>query len=235
MIESALMRTDGNGTLPAAPAPHPAIVLIPDVRGLYAHYRDVAQRFASEGFATLALDVYSREGAPEISDVASALRWMRGLPDERVLGDVGGAVGFLAERPDVRSEAVGITGFCMGGQYTLMAACSVPGIAAAVSWYGMLSYAEKSAHKPRSPLDMAAALACPYLGFFGADDGLSPEQDVERLRKALQGTGKQFEIVTYAGAGHAFFNDSRPDGYRPEAAADSWKRALAFFRRHLTS
>src|SRR6185369_17588430 len=100
----------------------PALVLIHDVRGLYDHYLDVARRFAAAGFYTLAVDLYSREGPPELPDMASVFRWMRELPDARVIGDIDAAVAFLAAQPMVRSDAIGITGFCMGGQYALMAA-----------------------------------------------------------------------------------------------------------------
>ena len=212
---------------------HPGLILIPDVRGLVEHYRDVARRFAAEGFCTLAVDLYSREGAPALPDMAAVFRWMRELPDPRVLDDLGAAVAYLGQRPETTGRRIGITGFCMGGQYALMAACSVPGLDACVSWYGMLRYAERDERKPASPLDLAPRLACPYLGLFGAEDGLIPVADVEELRRILAGAGKTFEIRTYAGAGHAFFNDTRPDAYRPEAAADAWSRALAFLDRHL--
>ena len=213
--------------------PFPGVVLIPDVRGLSEHYRDVARRLAGEGFVALAIDLYSREGAPELPDMPSVFRWMRALPDSRVLADVAAAVATLAARPDVRAGAVGVTGFCMGGQFALMAACSVPGLAACVSWYGMLRYAETDAVKPRSPLDMAPALSCPYLGLFGEEDAIIPLADVEELRTILARAGQPFEIETYAGAGHAFFNDTRPDAFRPRAAADAWPRAVRFLHRYL--
>jgi carboxymethylenebutenolidase len=211
----------------------PGVVLVPDVRGLSAHYRDVARRLASEGFFTLAVDLYSREGAPDLPDMDAVFRWIRALPDTRVLSDLGAAVGHLAGRAEVEPRALGITGFCLGGQYALMAACTVPGLAACVSWYGMLRYAERDAIKPASPLDLAADLACPYLGLFGEDDALIPPADVAELGAILARGDKRFEIVTYPGAGHAFFNDTRPDAYRPDAAADGWQRAVAFLRRHL--
>jgi carboxymethylenebutenolidase len=218
---------------PDAAGPHPALVVVPDVRGLGEHYRDVARRFAAEGFFALAVDLYSREGAPALPDMDAVFRWMRALPDTRVLGDLAAAVGWLARRPDVDARAIGVTGFCMGGQYALMAACTVPGVAACMSWYGMLRYAERDAVKPASPLDLAPDLACPYLGLFGEEDAIIPMADVDELRTILAREQKRFEIVTYPGAGHAFFNDTRPDAYRPAAAADAWTRALAFFRRHL--
>jgi carboxymethylenebutenolidase len=219
--------------IPAGAGPHPGLVLVPDVRGLYEHFRDVARRFASEGFATLAVDLYSREGAPSLPDMEAVARWIRRLPDSRVLADLGAAVVYLAARPEVRSSGVGITGFCMGGQYALMSACTVPGLTACVSWYGMLRYAEYDAIKPKSPLDLAPSLTCPYLGLFGAEDALIPQADVEELRGILSRSGKRFEIRIYPRAGHAFFNDSRPEMYRAHAAADAWPRALAFFREHL--
>ncbi|HUI26626.1 MAG TPA: dienelactone hydrolase family protein [Candidatus Kryptonia bacterium] len=223
----------GYAAWPETGGPFGAVILIPDVRGLYEHYRDVTRRFAAEGFFAFAVDLYSREGAPELPDMPAVFRWMRQLPDRRVLGDIAAAVEFVASRPEVRPHAIGITGFCMGGQYALMAACSVPRLAACVSWYGMLRYAETDDVKPVSPLQLAPRLACPYLGLFGADDGLILQADVAELQTILRRERKSFEIKVYAGAGHAFFNDARPDAYRPEAAADAWPRAVAFFRQHL--
>ena len=91
--------------LPQGAGPHPALVLIPDVRGLYEHFRDVGQRFAAEGFATLALDPYSREGTPDLPDLEAVFRWMKALPDARVLSDVRAAVADLGSRRDVSRSA----------------------------------------------------------------------------------------------------------------------------------
>ena len=219
--------------MPASRGPHPGLVLVPDVRGLYEHFRDVARRFAAQGFTTLAVDLYSREGTPDLPGMDAVLRWMAALPDRRVLADLHAARDFLASHDTVRGRKVGITGFCMGGQYALMAACSRWGFRACASWYGMLRYASTSETKPQSPLDMTARLTCPYLGLFGEQDALIPSADVEELRRRLASTKHAFEIHTYGGAGHAFFNDSRPEMYRRVAAADAWPRALAFLRRHL--
>jgi carboxymethylenebutenolidase len=219
---------------PQGEGPFPGLILIHDVRGLYEHYRGVARRFAEVGFATFAVDLYSREGAPELTDMESVFRWMRELPDRRVIADLDAAASFFDSHPDVRANAVGITGFCMGGQYALMAACSVDRLAACVSWYGMLRYAETSEARPVSPLELAAHLRCPYLGLFGADDAIIPLADVEELRALLEREGKTHAIEVYRGAGHAFFNDTRPDAYRPEVAAAAWERATAFLHQHLS-
>ena len=223
----------GYAAWPSGTGPFPGLVLIPDVRGLSDHYRDVARRFAGAGFFTFAIDLYSREGAPELSDMAAVFRWIRALPDRRVLDDLAGAVRFLAARRDVRTERIGITGFCLGGQYALMAACTVDGLAACVSWYGMLRYTEHTDAKPVSPLELAPSLRCPYLGLFGAEDALIPPADVDELRTILARTDIAHAIHVYPGAGHAFFNDTRPDAYRPDAAADAWPRAVDFIRQHL--
>jgi carboxymethylenebutenolidase len=219
--------------LPDCEGSYAGLVLVPDVRGLYEHYRDVARRFAAEGLATLAVDLYAREGTPDLPDMQSVFRWMAALPDARVLGDLRAAQRYLAARADVRGDAIGITGFCMGGQYALMAACSLEGFAACVSWYGMLRYAETNERKPKSPLDMVPGLSCPYLGLFGAEDAIIPRADVAELEGRLANVVRDSEVKVYPSAGHAFFNDSRPEMYRAGAAQDAWPRAVAFLRKHL--
>jgi len=223
----------GYAAIPRGMGPFPGLVLIPDVRGLAEHYRDVGRRLAAEGFFTFVIDLYSREGPPALPDMAAVLRWIEQLPDPRVLADLGGAVQHLAARSDVRADRIGITGFCMGGQYALLAACTVDGLAACVSWYGMLRYAAHSAAKPASPLEVAARLRCPYLGLFGADDTIIPLADVDELRATLQRSRQPHEIIVYPGAGHAFFNDTRPDAYRPAVAAAAWPRVVAFLHEYL--
>ncbi|HWP67237.1 MAG TPA: dienelactone hydrolase family protein [Candidatus Limnocylindria bacterium] len=210
----------------------PGLVLVPDVRGLSDHYREVAGRFAREGFTTLVIDLYSREGMPELPDMNAVFRWMAALPDARILGDLAAAAEHLRRREEC-AGVVGIAGFCMGGQYALLAACTDATLRACVSWYGMLRYTQRTPHRPRSPLDLAEQLACPYLGLFGEEDALIPLADVDELRERLARAGKRFEIVTFPGCGHAFMNDTRPDAYRPAAAAESFRRATAFLHAHL--
>lgn len=207
----------------------PAVIVIHDVRGLSEHYRDIARRLANEGFFALAIDLYSREGAPQLPDMDAVFSWMQQLDDRRVLADIDGAVRFLGTRPEVRSRSIGITGFCMGGRYAFMAACTVHNLAACVSFYGML----RSPDKAENPLTLAPELSCPFLGLFGEQDGLIPRTDIKELESLLRRNGKTFQSKVYAGAGHAFFNDERPDAYKPEAARDAWARALGFFRAHL--
>ena len=223
------------GGVLALPArtPAPGIVLIPDVRGVSELYRRLGDRLAAEGFAVLTLDLYSREGPPTLPDPAAAMRWIAGLPDDRVLGDIAAAAAHLAGRAEVGGRPIGVAGFCMGGQYALMAACRENRFAACVSFYGMLRYSETNAQKPASPLDLAPQLACPLLGLYGADDDLIPAADRVALEQTLARNRKTFSLHVFGGAGHAFLNDARPEAFRPEAAATAWRLAVELLRARL--
>ena len=202
---------------PPADGHLPALVLIPDVRGLTDHYRDVARRFAGEGFFTLAVDLYSREGAPDLPDMPAVFRGSARCPTRAcsptsarrsATSRAGPRCGrrdrhhrLLHGRP-VRDHG--------GVQRARLAAC--------VSWYGMLRYDERDDGSRRARSSSRRSSPAPYLGLFGAEDALIPIADVEELRAILEREHKRFEIVSYPGAGHAFFNDTRPDAYRPAAA-----------------
>ncbi len=209
----------------AQEAARPGVVMIHDVWGLSDHTRDLAGRLAEEGFAVLAVDLYRRLSGYEISDPGA---WIRDLDDAQVLADLDAAAAALRAGPSA-DRPIALTGFCMGGTYALLAACSSRGFAAAVPFYGMLSYATGLLEgKPgRSPLDVAKGLACPLLAFFGARDSFIPLDQVRTLEQRLP---ESAEVVVYPEAGHAFLNDTRPDLYRPEAAADAWRRTVDFLR-----
>jgi len=220
-------------------AEHPGVVMIHDVWGLSDHTRDLAQRLAAEGFGVLALDLYRRESEVKIENPGV---WMRALSDPQALEDVQAGIDFLASDPATRARSVGVTGFCMGGMYALLAACSCRGLSASVAYYGLLShehgilFAEEGLdpeRKPRQPLDAAADLATPLLALFGDSDEFVPMEDIERLRARVEAAPPPAEVVVYPGAGHAFMNDTRSDAYRPETAAAAWQHMLTFLRSHL--
>ncbi|MDH3519677.1 MAG: dienelactone hydrolase family protein [Myxococcales bacterium] len=232
------MRTESVelGYLAAPPqGAHPGIVMLHDVWGLSDHTRDLARRLAAERFTVLALDLYRREGALQIEDPGA---WMRALSDPQVLSDVQAALRFLAARPETSGARIGVTGFCMGGMYALMAGCACEGVSAVVAFYGLLSHEHGILHdaqgldparKPRQPLDWASALRCPLLAFYGDRDEFVPLEDVRALEARLATSGQPAEIVVVPDAGHAFMNDTRPDAYRPELARLAWERSIAFF------
>jgi carboxymethylenebutenolidase len=230
---SGAQRVRGALCLPEGAGPHAGVVVIPDVWGLAPHYEQIAQKLAGEGYAALAIDLYSRGESPASYGPQRVMEFIQALPDLQVLGDLQAAIDFLRAHAALRGRRIGITGFCMGGMYALLAACRCRGLSAAVAWYGMLRAAALDANKPEHVLDAIAELAVPALALFGADDALIPAADVEALRERAAAAGRALEIVTYPGAGHAFNNDTRPDAFRPAASADGWKRLFAHFARHL--
>jgi carboxymethylenebutenolidase len=219
---------------------HPGVVMIPDVWGLSDTYRDLARRLAGEGFAVLALDLYRRLAEVKISDPGA---WIRGLSDPDLLADVQACADWLTATP-AAGRRVGVIGFCMGGQYAILAAAGCRGLSAAVAFYGMLSHEHgllapaageslDPARKPRSPLDAGAGVRCPLLGLYGREDTFIPVEDVHAFERRLARSGQPHEIVLYEGAGHAFMNVTRPQMYRPEAARDAWSRMCVWLRRYL--
>ena len=223
---------EGELQLPSGPGPCPAVVLIPDVGGLSELYLGFARKLADSGLAALALNLYSRGEQPDLSSLDTIFKFLRELPDPQVLSDVQAALDHLAQRPETQGRPLGVLGFCVGGQYSILAACSCRGLSAAVAWYGMLRVQEIDERNPEHPLDALPRLSCPLLGLFGEDDAIVPQPDVDELRRRGAGLPHSVEAVVYPGAGHAFANPGRPDAHRPEAAADALARSLAFFHRH---
>lgn len=221
----------GHLARPVAPGPHPAVVVIQEIWGLNDHIRDVAERFAREGYVGLAPDMYSREGGAPSQEIEALRSFVAGIPDRRVIQDLRAAAAYLRTRREVRGERIGAIGFCMGGAWALLLACHEP-IQACADFYGRVRYPELSEAKPRHPIDCVPSLACPLLGIFAGDDPVIPVPWVRDLEEALRAHGKSAEVHVYPGVPHAFFNDQR-DSYRPAAAKDAWAKTLAFFGRHL--
>jgi carboxymethylenebutenolidase len=202
----------------------PAIVIVQEWWGLTEHIKDIAKRYAGEGYVAIAPDLYSRLGHALTIDASEAGRLMNTLKQEDGLTDLNATVAYLKSVPEVDATRIGVTGFCMGGSYALMLPCVNPEIKAAVPFYGQVP-------NPDSPIQK---LACPVLYLYGEDDGWITKADVQRLAAALKKYNKPGEIKTYPGAPHAFFRDNDPSVYRPDAAKDAWARTKAFFKQHLS-
>lgn len=223
----------------AATAPAPAMIVIHEAMGLVEHTRDVANRLAALGYVALAVDLYTREGGPPPMDDRSAvMERLFSMPDERVIGDLEGAVDHLRARPEV-SGRVGCIGFCMGGRYTLLLACSSDRLDAAVDcWGGFIDRStpeeRATAPRPTPPLELAARLHCPLLAAIGAEDQNPSPALAAELARAAGESGRPVQVDVYEDAGHAFFADYRPT-YRPHAAALLWDRVVPFLERHLVT
>lgn len=201
----------------------PGVVVIQEWWGLVPHITDVCDRFAAEGFVALAPDLFHGETTTE-PDEAGKL--MMSLNLERAAQDMSGAVDHLLAHEAVVGDRVGVTGFCMGGGLTLVAACNRPdAFGAAVPWYGLIPW-------PDAEPDWSA-LQAPVLGHYAENDTFFTPDAARELEGKLQDLGKDVTIHIYPGADHAFFNDARPEAHHPEHAATAWSRTLEFLRRHL--
>jgi carboxymethylenebutenolidase len=223
--------------VPLGDGPFGGVVVIHHMPGYDWSTKEIARRFASLGYQAMIPNLYWREG-PDASpeDAAAAARANGGVPDERLVGDVAGAAGALRELPGANGK-VGVIGYCSGGRQSFLAACSLD-LDAAVDCYGAFVVKpvpeEYTFLKARPIVDLAPQLSCPFLGLFGADDANPDPDEVAELDKALTDAGKEHDMHTYEGAGHAFFAVDRP-AYRPEAAIDGWRRIEEFFGRHLSA
>ena len=199
----------------------PGVVVIQEWWGLVQHVKDVADRFAGDGFVALAPDLYHGRSTTS-PDEAGKL--MMALEIDRAERDLRGAIDCLLARDEVAGERVGTVGFCMGGQLSLFAACANASVGACVDFYGI--------HPNVSP-DLGS-LQAPVLGFFAERDGFVTPEAARKLEADLRAAGKAVEITIFEGADHAFFNDSRPDVYHAAYADECWSRMTAFYRRHLS-
>jgi carboxymethylenebutenolidase len=224
-------------------ASRPAIVVIHEAGGLGEHIRDVTNRFANLGYTALGVDLYTREGGPPPEDVRARMERLFSIPDERTLADLEGAAELLLGRADA-SGRLGCIGFCMGGRYTLLFACTSERLDAAVDcWGGFIDKAtleKRTTHeRPTPPLELVGQLRCPLLAAIGAEDQNPSPELGEQLRQRASSSpigrsGREIKVDVYEGAGHAFFADYRPS-YRPAPAAKLWAEIVPFFARHLGS
>jgi carboxymethylenebutenolidase len=235
-----------NGYLakPAANGPEAraGVIVVHEAGGLGEHIKDVTNRIANLGYIGLGVDLYTREGAPPpTDDVRAMMERIFSIPDARALGDLEGAADFLRGRQEVNGK-LGCLGFCMGGRYTLLFACSSDRLDAAVDcWGGFVDKAtpeqRSTEARPTPPLELIAHLSCPLLAAIGAED-YNPSAEIgEQLRERALGSplgksGQEVKVDVYGGAGHAFFADYRPS-YRPGPAAKLWAEIVPFFARHL--
>ena len=208
---------------PLGGGPYPGVVVIHEVFGLVTHIKEVARRFAAAGYLAIAPDLHHREGPGDPEDVATIVRAAGGNPDERTVGDVDGAAGYLRSQA-ASSGNVGVIGYCSGGRQAYVVACKLPTLDAAVACYGgrvVAAPQDLNERQPMAPINMTAGLNCPLLGLFGVDDTSPSPEQVAQIEQELKRQGKTYEFHTYDDAGHAFFADYRPS-YRQHAAVDGW-------------
>lgn len=204
-------------TPPPGKARGKGVVVLQEYWGLVGHIKDVADRFAREGFTALAPDLYHGR---EASSPDEAKKMLMALDIARAERDLSASVEHLM---GLTGRKVGVVGFCMGGSLSLFAAC-VNGdrIGACVVYYG---------GHPRIDYEFDR-LQAPVLGHWAEHDDTA-NANQRRFAEAFERYGKAYEFHTYPGTGHAFFNDERPQAYSRQAAELSWTRTLAFLDRNL--
>jgi carboxymethylenebutenolidase len=202
---------------------HGAVLVIHEVFGLNDHIKSIADRIASEGYLALAPNLFVRAPEPppkDASDMAALRKAVSSIPTEAAIKDMQAGLDFIKTLNSVMPRMASI-GFCMGGGYSYQLATHTKDLAGAVIFYG------------RTPPELAPQVSCPLLANFGELDQSIPPEKVKEFADALKKAGKQADIKVYPGAKHGFFNDTRPEAYNAEAAADAWQRTLRFFKERM--
>ncbi len=203
------------------------VVVLPDVRGLYRFYEELALRFAERGHVAVAIDYFGRTaGVGKRDDDFEYMSQVKLTSQEHIQADVAAAVDYLRSHDGGSARAVFTVGFCFGGRNSWLAAASGHGLAGAVGFYGNPG--------PRDgvpgPTARASEIAAPILALqAGADANITAEANAA-FDAALTAAGVEHEVVTYDGAPHSFF-DRKQDEFA-DASADAWARTLAFVERY---
>jgi carboxymethylenebutenolidase len=212
--------------VPATNKKSPAVVLMHERYGLVQHTRDLAQRFARDGFVCIAPDFFHKhpdQDALHRGDVGYD------MTDPEAVGDLNAAIAELAALPQVDQSKIVVAGVCQTGRHPLVLAAERP-IAAALIWYGAASKREwqVNARYPKPLDDIIARVECPVLGIFGEADHVISLDDVRRLRDTLDRHGKTYTIKVYPGAPHGWLNDTMPGRYRRAQAEAGWALQRSF-------
>jgi carboxymethylenebutenolidase len=209
-----------------------AVIVVQEAFGVNEHIQDVTRRFAAAGYRAVAPALFHRAGGgtADYGDFAAVIPLFAGVTDDGVLSDVDVTRAHL-HGAGFDDAAIGIVGFCFGGRVTFLVAAR-RALGAGVGFYGG-GIARAGALPFDALIDEASTVRTPWLGLFGDEDSSIPVDDVEALRVALESAPVPAEVVRYPGAQHGFHCDARPDHYHADAAADGWRRTLAWLDTHL--
>jgi carboxymethylenebutenolidase len=225
--------TSADGTRLAAFAASPddpsaiGIVVLPDVRGLYKFYEELALRLAERGFAAIAIDWFGRTaGVGKRDDDFPYMDHVAQTDPASIQADIGAAVAWLRSADGGSRERVFTVGFCFGGRHSWLAAAAGHELAGAVGFYG--SPGERNGQP--GPIQLAAQIDAPVLALQAGDDDHISADDNAALDRALSEAGVAHEVVTYEGAPHSFFD--RRQAEHQAASDDAWARVLRFIAEH---
>jgi len=218
---------------PASGSGHPIILVISEIWGVHEYIRDSTRRFAKEGYYAIAPELFKREGGvahlPNIQDI---LKIVLSQPRPQTLGDLKAAVDWAKQRPGVKADRVGVTGWCWGGSTTIQVAATNPHMKAAVAWYGPPGRPYQSPSGPVSGFDVAKDIKIPLLLLLGEKDTSPPPADGQKLIELIKPTNPNVEVIVYPEVGHGFHADYRPS-YNAKAATEAWRRCTTWFDKYL--
>ena len=228
---------------PAGKGRFPAVIVVSEVFGVHEWVKDMARRFAKLGYVAIAPAFFHRNDPDNklatTTDFAEIQKIVGAAHNEQVLGDVGGALGWLQSQTFVDNKRLAITGYCWGGAVVWMACAQFPELKAGAAFYGRLSPPKPGQFmgddQRKWPLDIADDLKAPVMGFYGGKDQGIPKADVDAMNAKLAASGnknaKASSLNFYPEAQHGFMADYRAS-YDPAAAADAWGKVQAFFKAH---
>jgi carboxymethylenebutenolidase len=197
-----------------------AVVVLPDVRGLFQFYKDLATRLAQAGHDAVAIDYFGRTaGLGERPNDWDYMPHVAATTLDGIRDDVAAAVAML--RSNDPDRAVFTVGFCFGGSNSWHQAANGLGLSGAVGFYGRPRRSDSDA-----VIDRVAEMTCPILALMGGDDPGIPQEAVDEYEKALEAAGVAHEVVVYPGAPHSFFDRKYQDF--ADESADAWGRVLEF-------
>lgn len=231
-----LVLTSTDGTRVAAYAARAArpsgagMIVLPDVRGLHAYYKELAVRFAEIGVDAVAIDYFARTAG--LGDRGEAFDFMTHVPQtkpDQIQADIAAAAAHLRGPKGGAVRALFSVGFCFGGAIASLQAASGLGYAGVIAFYGWPLGLARWPDKPR-PIDAVARFRCPVLAIYGGADPGIPASAIQEFDQALDRAGVAHETVTYDGAPHSFF-DRRQTEFA-DASADAWRRVQAFITAH---
>jgi len=210
------------------------VVVIHHMPGYDRSTKEIVRRFAELGYDAACPNLYWREApGADPADAAATARASGGVPDERLIGDVGGAAAYLRGL-DSSNGKVGVIGYCSGGRQSVLSACNLD-LDAAVDCYGAFVTGAPPEGFPlqvTNLVDQLPNLRAPLLGLFGNEDSYPSPEQVDELESILREHGKTYEFHRYDDTGHGFFSPDRPS-YRVAAANDGWERIAEFYGRYL--
>lgn len=234
-VHSGEVRVPAYLAEPLAEGPFPVVVVIQEIFGVNAHIREVTARVAREGYVAIAPAIYHRQVAdfevgygPE--DVDLGRKYKVETKADELLSDVQGCIDYTQAMANTMVDGVGCIGFCFGGHVAYLAA-TLASVKATASFYGGgITTLKPGGGEPT--VTLTPQIQGVLYGFFGQQDALIPNQQVDEIEATLKTHQITHRIFRYDGAGHGFFCDRR-ESYCPKAAADAWEKVKQLFAENL--